>query len=66
MNSQQFGWTLVCSLAIILWSSITMIPIFLFLKKIGKLRVSEEVEVKGLDIYKVNNECSAEEVLVAW
>ncbi|KIH69443.1 hypothetical protein ANCDUO_00213 [Ancylostoma duodenale] len=49
---EQLGWQLVCIVAIITWSLLWMIPIFLFLKKIGKLRVSEEVEINGLDIYK--------------
>ncbi|VDK49944.1 unnamed protein product [Cylicostephanus goldi] len=48
----QLGWQLVCIIAIIVWSLLWMIPIFLFLRKIGKLRVSEEVEINGLDIYK--------------
>lgn len=29
-----------------------MIPVFIFLKKIGKFRVPREVEIKGLDIFK--------------
>ncbi|KAK6745899.1 hypothetical protein RB195_012170 [Necator americanus] len=48
----QLGWQLICALAIIIWSLLWMVPIFLFLKKIGKLRVSAEVEINGLDIYK--------------
>uniref|UniRef100_A0A1I7WL83 Ammonium transporter n=1 Tax=Heterorhabditis bacteriophora TaxID=37862 RepID=A0A1I7WL83_HETBA len=48
----QLGWQLICILAIIIWSTLWMWPIFVFLKKIGKLRVSEEVEINGLDIYK--------------
>lgn len=48
----QLGWQLICALAIVLWSLLWMVPIFLFLKKIGKLRVSAEVEINGLDIYK--------------
>uniref|UniRef100_A0AC35U7H8 Ammonium transporter n=1 Tax=Rhabditophanes sp. KR3021 TaxID=114890 RepID=A0AC35U7H8_9BILA len=48
----QLGWNLICALAIILWSLGTMAPVFKFLKVIGKFRVSEEVEMKGLDIYK--------------
>uniref|UniRef100_A0A7E4UWA3 Ammonium_transp domain-containing protein n=1 Tax=Panagrellus redivivus TaxID=6233 RepID=A0A7E4UWA3_PANRE len=48
----QFGWQLVCAIAIVLWSVGTMAPVFLGLKKIGKLRVLPEVEIKGLDIYK--------------
>ncbi|EYC30931.1 hypothetical protein Y032_0004g1856 [Ancylostoma ceylanicum] len=48
----QLGWQLICIVAIITWSLLWMVPIFLFLKKIGKLRVSEEVEINGLDIYK--------------
>ncbi|CAB3399610.1 unnamed protein product [Caenorhabditis bovis] len=48
----QLGWQLICALAIITWSILTMWPLFLFLKKIGKLRVSDEVEINGLDIFK--------------
>ncbi|KAE9553084.1 hypothetical protein FO519_003717 [Halicephalobus sp. NKZ332] len=48
----QLGWNLVCALAIILWSTITMVPVFWLLKRINKFRVSPEVEIKGLDIYK--------------
>ncbi|KAJ1355000.1 ammonium transporter Amt1 [Parelaphostrongylus tenuis] len=48
----QLGWQLICALAITIWSLIWMIPIFLFLKKIGKLRVAPEIEINGLDIYK--------------
>ncbi|XGW32865.1 hypothetical protein V3C99_017406 [Haemonchus contortus] len=48
----QLGWQLICASAIIIWSLLWMVPIFLFLKKIGKLRVTEEVEINGLDIYK--------------
>uniref|UniRef100_A0A914Z761 Ammonium transporter AmtB-like domain-containing protein n=1 Tax=Panagrolaimus superbus TaxID=310955 RepID=A0A914Z761_9BILA len=48
----QFGWNLICALAIIIWSSMIMIPVFLFLKKIKKFRVIPEVEIKGLDIFK--------------
>jgi hypothetical protein len=48
----QLGWNLICALAIIIWSSLIMIPVFLFLKKIKKFRVIPEVEIKGLDIFK--------------
>uniref|UniRef100_A0A1I7YPB2 Ammonium transporter n=1 Tax=Steinernema glaseri TaxID=37863 RepID=A0A1I7YPB2_9BILA len=48
----QLGWNMLCAVAIIIWSSITMIPVFLLLKKMKKLRVPEEIEIKGLDIYK--------------
>lgn len=48
----QLGWNLVCALAIIIWSAVIMVPVFWTLKKIGKFRVSPEVEVKGLDIFK--------------
>ncbi|PAV62524.1 hypothetical protein WR25_00151 [Diploscapter pachys] len=48
----QLGWQLICALAIIVWSCAIMTPIFVFLKKIGKLRVSPEVELNGLDLYK--------------
>ncbi|KAE9413561.1 hypothetical protein Angca_008620 [Angiostrongylus cantonensis] len=48
----QLGWQMICVLAIIIWSLLWMIPIFLFLKKIGKLRVAPEIEINGLDIYK--------------
>ncbi|KAI6170872.1 Ammonium transporter [Aphelenchoides bicaudatus] len=47
----QLGWTLICALAIILWSSLTGFIVFTVLKAFGLLRVSEEVEIKGLDIY---------------
>ncbi|KAK0396553.1 hypothetical protein QR680_001764 [Steinernema hermaphroditum] len=48
----KLGWNMVCALAIIIWSSITMIPVFMILKKLKKLRVPPEIEMKGLDIYK--------------
>ncbi|KAK0396555.1 hypothetical protein QR680_001765 [Steinernema hermaphroditum] len=48
----QLGWNMLCAVAIVLWSSLTMIPVFLLLKKMNKLRVPEEIETKGLDIYK--------------
>ncbi|UMM41446.1 hypothetical protein L5515_017707 [Caenorhabditis briggsae] len=48
----QLGWQWVCAFAIVTWSILWMWPIFGLLKKIGKLRVSEEVEINGLDIYK--------------
>ncbi|CAI4221062.1 unnamed protein product [Auanema sp. JU1783] len=48
----QLGWQMVCALAIMTWSLLWMVPIFLLLRKIGKLRVPEEVEINGLDIYK--------------
>ncbi|TMS36190.1 hypothetical protein L596_003421 [Steinernema carpocapsae] len=48
----QLGWNMVCALAIVLWSSISMIPLFVFLKKINKFRVPAEIELKGLDIHK--------------
>uniref|UniRef100_A0A7E4VGM1 Ammonium transporter n=1 Tax=Panagrellus redivivus TaxID=6233 RepID=A0A7E4VGM1_PANRE len=46
------GWQCVCAIAIVLWSISVMIPVFWVLKKLGKLRVSPEVEIKGLDIFK--------------
>ena len=49
---QQVGWQMICAVAIITWSALWMWPIFLFLKKIGKMRVSREVELNGLAIYK--------------
>ncbi|CAJ0585369.1 unnamed protein product, partial [Mesorhabditis spiculigera] len=48
----QLGWQCVCVIAIVLWSLLWMTPIFLFLKKINRFRVTAEVETKGLDIYK--------------
>lgn len=48
----QLGWQLICIASIVIWSLLWMTPIFLFLKKIGKFRVTPEVEMKGLDIYK--------------
>ncbi|CAI2356900.1 unnamed protein product [Caenorhabditis sp. 36 PRJEB53466] len=48
----QLGWQWVCAIAIVAWSFLWMWPIFGVLKKIGKLRVSAEVEINGLDIYK--------------
>jgi len=48
----QLGWQMVCALAIIGWSSLTCIPPFLVLKKIGLMRVPREVEIRGLDIFK--------------
>jgi hypothetical protein len=49
---QQLGWQMVCAVAIIAWSSLTLTPAFLLLKAIGKMRVPREVEIRGLDIYK--------------
>jgi hypothetical protein len=43
---------MICALAIIGWSSVTLTPAFLLLKAIGKMRVPREVEIRGLDIYK--------------
>ncbi|CAJ0939510.1 unnamed protein product, partial [Mesorhabditis belari] len=48
----QLFWQIVCAFAIITWSFATMVPVFLLLKKYGKLRVPAEIEIKGLDIYK--------------
>ena len=48
----QLGWNLVCALAIIIWSTLIMVPVFWILKKIKKFRVLPEIEIKGLDIYK--------------
>ncbi|KAH7701247.1 Protein AMT-4 [Aphelenchoides avenae] len=48
----QLGWQMICALAIIIWSVATMIPVFALLKKLNRFRVSEEIEIKGLDIYK--------------
>ncbi|CAJ0953808.1 unnamed protein product, partial [Mesorhabditis belari] len=48
----QLGWQLVCLSAIVIWSLLWMGPIFWFLKKINRFRVTVEVETKGLDIYK--------------
>ncbi|PAV62526.1 hypothetical protein WR25_00153 [Diploscapter pachys] len=47
----QLLWQIICWLSIIVWSLLWMIPIFILLKKIGKLRIPAEIEVKGLDIY---------------
>uniref|UniRef100_A0A914DCJ7 Ammonium transporter AmtB-like domain-containing protein n=1 Tax=Acrobeloides nanus TaxID=290746 RepID=A0A914DCJ7_9BILA len=48
----QLVWQLICALAIILWSVGAAFIMFLIMKKLKVLRVSPEVEVKGLDIYK--------------
>lgn len=48
----QLGWNLLSALSIITWSTVTIIPIFLTLKKLNIFRVPPEVEIKGLDIYK--------------
>ncbi|CAO4385306.1 unnamed protein product [Caenorhabditis nigoni] len=48
----QLGWQMICALAIVVWSVSFMFPIFWLLKKTGKLRVSEEVEINGLDVFK--------------
>ncbi|KAH7730633.1 Protein AMT-4 [Aphelenchoides avenae] len=48
----QLGWNIISALSIVVWSTVTMIPVFIFLKKIGKFRVPREVEIKGLDIFK--------------
>ncbi|KAI6177934.1 Ammonium transporter family and Ammonium transporter AmtB-like domain-containing protein [Aphelenchoides fujianensis] len=47
----QLLWTIVCTIAIFAWSFLTSVLLFGLLKKTGKLRVSPEVEVKGLDLY---------------
>jgi len=43
---------MLCALAIIAWSALTLTPAFLLLKAVGKMRVPREVEIRGLDIYK--------------
>ncbi|KJH41747.1 hypothetical protein DICVIV_12278 [Dictyocaulus viviparus] len=48
----QLVWQIICAVAIIIWSLLWMLPVLLFLKKIGKLRVAAEVEINGLDIHK--------------
>ncbi|CAI5455900.1 unnamed protein product [Caenorhabditis angaria] len=48
----QLGWQMICALAIIVWSLVIMYPVFAVLKKIGKLRVPEEIEINGLDVFK--------------
>ncbi|KAI6208492.1 Ammonium transporter [Aphelenchoides besseyi] len=47
----QLLWTIICAVAIIAWSFISSALLFGLLKKLDVLRVSEEVEVKGLDIF---------------
>uniref|UniRef100_A0A914DAK4 Ammonium transporter AmtB-like domain-containing protein n=1 Tax=Acrobeloides nanus TaxID=290746 RepID=A0A914DAK4_9BILA len=46
----QLGWQMICATAIILWSAVCGLIMFIGLKKLGVLRVSSEVELKGLDI----------------
>ncbi|EDV19694.1 putative ammonium transporter 1 [Trichoplax sp. H2] len=46
----QFGWNMLGLLAILTWTSATSGLMFLILKKTGYLRVSEEIEIKGLDV----------------
>ncbi|KAI6219204.1 Ammonium transporter [Aphelenchoides fujianensis] len=45
----QLLWTIVCTIAIFVWSFLTSVLLFGLLKKTGKLRVSPEVEIKGWD-----------------
>lgn len=49
-EAASFGIQLKGTLSIIAWSFITMMILFSILKAIGILRVTEEEEVKGLDI----------------
>ncbi|KAI6203746.1 Ammonium transporter [Aphelenchoides besseyi] len=53
----QLLWTVICAVAIIAWSFISSALLFGLLKKLNVLRVSEEVEVKGLDIF-MHGECA--------
>uniref|UniRef100_A0A914XGP8 Ammonium transporter n=1 Tax=Plectus sambesii TaxID=2011161 RepID=A0A914XGP8_9BILA len=48
----QLGWNCVGALAIIGWSLSLMGSLFLILRLLGLFRVPEEVELKGLDLYK--------------
>uniref|UniRef100_A0A914HVX0 Ammonium transporter AmtB-like domain-containing protein n=1 Tax=Globodera rostochiensis TaxID=31243 RepID=A0A914HVX0_GLORO len=52
----QLGWNILSSLAIILWSSFVVLPVFGLLKLIGKFRVPAEIERKGIDIWKHGEE----------
>jgi len=45
-------WNLVQWGTIVVWSAVWMVPVFLVLKKMDLLRVTEETELKGLDLYK--------------
>lgn len=47
-----FGWNLAGVLAITAWSMGTSFILFFPMKMLGVLRVSEEIEIKGLDIPK--------------
>ncbi|KAL3120554.1 hypothetical protein niasHT_007846 [Heterodera trifolii] len=52
----QLGWNILSSLAIIVWSSAVVLPVFGLLKIIGKFRVAPEIEQKGIDIWKHGEE----------
>ncbi|XP_078492621.1 ammonium transporter 2 [Ciona intestinalis] len=49
---QGFGWNLLGAVAIIVWTGVISILLFGSMRLLGVLRVSEEVELKGLDILK--------------
>ena len=51
-GSQMLLWNVIGMGAIIAWNGITSFLLFGLLKKFGILRVSAEVEIGGLDVYK--------------
>lgn len=50
----QLGVQLLGIVAVLAWVCVTMIPLFLLLKKYMKLRVTREEEIGGLDFYEHN------------
>ena len=48
-HAQNFGWNLLGAVTIIAWTGCTCTILFGTMKLIGLLRVSEEVEIAGMD-----------------
>ncbi|XP_072034499.1 putative ammonium transporter 1 [Amphiura filiformis] len=49
---KSLGWNVLGTLVIILWTAVFSCATFAILKMVGKLRVSADVELKGLDLAK--------------
>eukprot|EP00127_Corallochytrium_limacisporum_P006296 Clim_evm7s225 gene=Clim_evmTU7s225 len=49
---KQFGWNIVGNISVIAWVAVTMAIFFFGFKATGLLRVTEKVELEGLDMYK--------------